>query len=775
MTTFNKSLLDSIMEGEDKVVLIDLYYYDLDETYPQTLKALRIASRSCTFPASPGTHPIHGYANDILTLELYANMVYDPVLVEVPVISKSLEGGTTIGNIVIDNSEGYFDTMLNYKFQYFSIYLTDVQTLYSVDSVINIIPIIYLGKVEGVSSVTPLKATLLVNDLREVYAKRKLDRRYCDNDTINCANDTDKLVRNILIGDVYNIPTEFFRDTNTAQGYFRYAQTLPDKTPAADTDDIVLKLGGSETAISKGASYTERVKFYLPSGYWKLDETSGTTMQDQSPYERHGTYTGTYTLNQTGTTTAPGEPNKSVLFNNGYGRVTTSNPYYIPTLVTIIIYVKTTTASGTFVEIGDGTNTLASINIQAGGFAGFVVAGTLFTSTTVINDGVFHQLAVTIQKDAAYGYVDGAKVISKIGNGTDYTLTTQLDPNVTVGANYNLTSYCNATIDEVVVYESVLSQSHITGLNNLTTDSSLYALTTEACDNTPGSDTIAAEYYGALSYNGPFESSKHTLDIRNYDYDTDDALTRLGDIADIPVNTSTAYPVSYEVAYLATMRQTFGQVLEDILRSTGGYWLLNDSQEVIINQMVDPSTNDAHFDIYQDEAVKLKVTNVEPPVRELNLKYGKNWSVMSEDELNQGEGQITDEEKTRLTTEWSEYKVTNDLPEFPGVLGFDFEDSNEEFDKEVETYLVDAGDVALEATRRKNLRSKYRKIGSLTVRLRGCFDNPTTPSAADYRWINVGDIVTIYHEKYGIDATKALVIGLTMKPTKGLLDLEVWW
>ncbi len=52
-------------------------------------------------------------------------------------------------------------------------------------------------------------------------------------------------------------------------------------------------------------------------GYWRLDEASGTTALDSSPNARHGTYSGNYTLSQSGPIVSA--PNGAVLFNGGAG------------------------------------------------------------------------------------------------------------------------------------------------------------------------------------------------------------------------------------------------------------------------------------------------------------------------------------------------------------------------------------------------------------------------------------------------------------------------
>lgn len=55
--------------------------------------------------------------------------------------------------------------------------------------------------------------------------------------------------------------------------------------------------GALHSVPTSGAVTLEEAVLALsPAGYWKLDETSGSTATDSSGNGRHGTYTGTYTL-----------------------------------------------------------------------------------------------------------------------------------------------------------------------------------------------------------------------------------------------------------------------------------------------------------------------------------------------------------------------------------------------------------------------------------------------------------------------------------------------
>lgn len=55
-------------------------------------------------------------------------------------------------------------------------------------------------------------------------------------------------------------------------------------------------LMGACGGVSSAGPLDEAILAQSPYGYWKLDETSGTTATDSSGNGRHGTYSGTYTL-----------------------------------------------------------------------------------------------------------------------------------------------------------------------------------------------------------------------------------------------------------------------------------------------------------------------------------------------------------------------------------------------------------------------------------------------------------------------------------------------
>jgi hypothetical protein len=73
-----------------------------------------------------------------------------------------------------------------------------------------------------------------------------------------------------------------------------------------------------------GADYRAAVMADTPSGYWRLDETSGTAAADASGNGNAGTYAGGVTLNEPGPSPARTPP-------RGSTASTTASPFRIRT------------------------------------------------------------------------------------------------------------------------------------------------------------------------------------------------------------------------------------------------------------------------------------------------------------------------------------------------------------------------------------------------------------------------------------------------------------
>jgi hypothetical protein len=101
------------------------------------------------------------------------------------------------------------------------------------------------------------------------------------------------------------------------------------------------------------SAYTSAVLADSPIGYWRLNETSGTTAVDYSSNANNGTYSGTYALGATSPIT--GDPSSKALdltgtqeTVNGYVTIPDSTPLNITgTAFTVECWIKSISPSGT--------------------------------------------------------------------------------------------------------------------------------------------------------------------------------------------------------------------------------------------------------------------------------------------------------------------------------------------------------------------------------------------------------------------------------------------
>jgi hypothetical protein len=205
-----------------------------------------------------------------------------------------------------------------------------------------------------------------------------------------------------------------------------------------------------------------------PVSYWRLDETSGTSATD-STGGRTGTYTGGYTLNQTGALSDVAD--KAVTFNGTTGYVAV--PYAAalnPAQFTLEAWAKPTGGSGTW-------RLVASSWTHPSGYQGYWVGIDSSNRWTAhLGDGVnpeakadgpsavlntWTHLVETYDGATLKFYVNSTLVAS--------TATTRYSPNTSptqfdIGAEYfngAQTSFFLGSIDEVSVYNSALTAAKI--------------------------------------------------------------------------------------------------------------------------------------------------------------------------------------------------------------------------------------------------------------------------------------------------------------------------
>lgn len=242
------------------------------------------------------------------------------------------------------------------------------------------------------------------------------------------------------------------------------------------------------------ASYRQEVVADKPLRYYRLGESSGTTATDAMASGNNGTYTASPTLAQSGAIS--GDSDTAVLFASGSSQYVTANATSLPTGAaswTIACWLKVAGSPGS-------TQTVMSfgLNSTSHGAPQFTIDSSrriqlsdATTSTAVsaaISTGVFHHLVGTYDGSTLKFFLDGvagataAATVAIPGSGTFTTIgaTALASPS----------QFLSGTVDEVVIYDSVLSATRITTLyqigtatfsgGSLTTDKAYYAETVRA-------------------------------------------------------------------------------------------------------------------------------------------------------------------------------------------------------------------------------------------------------------------------------------------------------
>lgn len=221
------------------------------------------------------------------------------------------------------------------------------------------------------------------------------------------------------------------------------------------------------------AVYAERVIADGAIGYWRFGESAGTNANDETTNNRDGTYTGGYTLSQTGFVS---DGNTAVAFNGSTGYVTMGDvvAFRFTSTFSMEFPFKTSSADGQPRVIAG-----KSIWITTGeGYTLFITSGVVrcycttagpvvfdVTASGTYNDGVAHW--ATFTWDGTTGankvrlYIDGVLRGQATASGT--TPTTPAVP-FRVGGNSDgpTANYMfNGTMDEGALYASELSAAQV--------------------------------------------------------------------------------------------------------------------------------------------------------------------------------------------------------------------------------------------------------------------------------------------------------------------------
>ncbi len=206
--------------------------------------------------------------------------------------------------------------------------------------------------------------------------------------------------------------------------------------------------------MSVSSAYTTAIMVDTPSVYFRLDETSGTTVYDFTQHGHTGTINGTKTFGVAGALTS--DSDTAMGFNgtstNIQGTVTTLGSEY-----SLEAWIKSSSsAEQHFIDIEPQQFMLS------GGQLIFGTAGDYLSSPKyTYADGRYHHVVATYDGATKKIYVDSALVVSKADASSALTATT-----LHVGHFYGGGYLFSGSLDEVAVYYHALTATQVTAHYN---------------------------------------------------------------------------------------------------------------------------------------------------------------------------------------------------------------------------------------------------------------------------------------------------------------------
>lgn len=251
---------------------------------------------------------------------------------------------------------------------------------------------------------------------------------------------------------------------------------------SATVASAIILIRAPVPASAPATAYSEEVLADSPVGYWRLGETSGTNANDEGSASIDGTYSGTYTQNQTSLLTSD-TANKSVLLDgsSGYIDMTNDVAFRFSGAFTIECLVKFSSfpSSGNQAWLigkaydsgANRTSYCLYVAVSGGGatktlvvenYDGSANNGTSYDVSSWSTGTTYH-VAGGYTGSAWKLYVDGSEVASTTSGSGPQNANRALN----VGRESNSfenKNYLHGTIDEVAVYGSWLG-SRITAHN----------------------------------------------------------------------------------------------------------------------------------------------------------------------------------------------------------------------------------------------------------------------------------------------------------------------
>lgn len=189
--------------------------------------------------------------------------------------------------------------------------------------------------------------------------------------------------------------------------------------------------------------------------YWRLGETAGTNAVDSGPSGSAGTYTGTFTLSQTGALV--GDPDLAVLIDGATGCIRSSQ-ITLPTSITFEAWASAVSNPSNAAFVGQWQGNQGSMLYSAGGSILMWVNGGNIT-VSAPSTGAYHYLVGTYDGTNAAIYIDGSLAVGPSAlTGPIVTPAVHLDMGTYSDAGGG---FLNGTLDEIAVYNVALSAAQI--------------------------------------------------------------------------------------------------------------------------------------------------------------------------------------------------------------------------------------------------------------------------------------------------------------------------
>jgi hypothetical protein len=228
-----------------------------------------------------------------------------------------------------------------------------------------------------------------------------------------------------------------------------------------------------------GQRYKDLIQSFNPIGYYRLGESSGTTVTDESTNALHGTYYNSPTLLQTGAITS--DANNSINLNGSsqYATLPNSSTFDPGTgTYTILGWFKTSATYGSagYILHNYGSGVIPSVSLGVNSadqklYAMLRDGGGNMVSVTgqgsAVNDGTWHFAALVRDSQTSIKvYLDGSLLGSSSTPGMGSITFSGLGPFSIGRRSGNNDSYFNGQIDEIALFNSALTATQISNLYN---------------------------------------------------------------------------------------------------------------------------------------------------------------------------------------------------------------------------------------------------------------------------------------------------------------------